>query len=88
MLFESPVCCKIWEKIEGEGPFGDIKKRSKIKNEIFEQCHSAEKCWRGPFDIFKHPLLQIIETVEGGPFGAIRKFSKKKSHGAEKILPR
>ena len=39
------------EKNKG-GPSGDFEKLPKqIKNEIFEQCHSAEKCKRAFFDI-------------------------------------
>ena len=49
----------------------------------FEQCHSAEKCKRGdPLGFLQSILLQNIETNKG-PFGAIRKFSKK-SHSGEK----
>ena len=49
------LVAKYEKKIEGE-PFGDLKKfPKKIFNEIFEQCHSAEKCKRedplGFFDI-------------------------------------
>ena len=40
------------KKNEGE-PFGDIEKISKkSKNEIFGQCHSAEKCKRGDLSEF------------------------------------
>ena len=40
----------------------------------------------GPFGVFQHPtaMLQIIEKIEGGPFDAIQKFSKKKSDNAKK----
>ena len=45
-------------------------------NEIFEQCHSAEKCERGTLcDFLTSIVLQNIETNEGGPFGAIQKVS-------------
>ena len=65
--------------------FGDFKKIwKKFFNEIFEQCHSAEKCKRGTlWDFLTSILLQNIETNEGGPFAAIQKISKK-SHSAEK----
>ena len=47
------------------------------KSEIFEQCHSAEKCKRGTrSDFLTSIVLQNIETNEGGPFGAIQKVSK------------
>ena len=47
-------------------------------NEIFEQCHSAEKCKRGTLcDFLTSIVLQNIETNEGGPSGAIQKTSKK-----------
>ena len=47
-LCETPAGCKkILKKLKG-GPFGDMKKFPKnFFNEIFEQCHSAEKCKRG-----------------------------------------
>ena len=47
--------------------------------EIFEQCHSAEKCKRGdPFAIFWHPLCcKISKQMKLGPSGAIQKPSKK-----------
>ena len=63
--------------IEG-GPFGDMKKfPKKIFIEIFEHCHSAEKCKRGTLcDFLTSIVLQNIETNEGGPFGAIQKVSK------------
>ena len=56
-----------------------MKKFSKkIFNEIFEQCHSAEKCKRGTLcDFLTSIVLQRIETNEGGPSGAIQKTSKK-----------
>ena len=50
------------EKNEGGTLWG------KFFNEIFEQCHSADKCKR---------VLQNIETNEGGPLDAIQKVSKK-----------
>ena len=67
------------EKNEGES-FGDLKKFPKnfFKNEIFEQCHSAEKCERGTlWDFLTSIVLQNDETNEGEPFGAIQKVSKK-----------
>ena len=37
----------------------------KFLNEIFEQCHSAEKCKRGtPWDFLTSIVLQNIETNE------------------------
>ena len=70
------------KKIEA-GPLGDLEKfpKKNFQNEIFEQCHSAEKCKRGEF--LKSIVLQNIERNEGGPFNAIQKNSKK-SHNAEK----
>ena len=64
-------------------PFLKISQKS--KNEIFELCHSAKKCKRGndPLGFLTSILFQITETIEGGPFGAIQKFSKM-SHSAEK----
>ena len=41
------VAKNLKKKLKG-GPFGDMKKfPKKFFNEIFEQCHSAEKCKRG-----------------------------------------
>ena len=50
-LCETPAGCKKFLKKKG-GPFGDIFPK-KFFNEIFEQCHSAEKCKRGdPLQFF------------------------------------
>ena len=53
-------------------------------NEIFEQCHSAEKCKRGDtlrfFDI--HCVAKHQKKIEGGPFGekiSIQKVSKSRT---------
>ena len=53
-------------KIKGD-PWEILKKsEKKIKNEIFEQCHSAEKCKRGTiWDFLTSIVLQNIETNEG-----------------------
>ena len=85
-LFENPVCCKISKKKLKEGPFVDIKKFSKKKqNESFEQSHSAEKCKREPFGLFQHPSsCKKTQKSEGGDlFEDIKNFQKK-SHKAEK----
>ena len=40
--------------------------------------HSAEKCKRGPFLIYKHAFCsKITKNSKGGPFGDIKKISKK-----------
>ena len=65
------------------GPFGDMKKFTKKNffNEIFEQCHSAEKCKRGDplrfFDI--HCVAKHQKKLKGGPFG--EKISIQKIEG-------
>ena len=54
--------------------------------EIFEQCHSAEKCKRGTRCYFLTSILfQISKQMKGGPSGAIQKTSKKvlKKSGAK-----
>ena len=58
-----------------------------MKNDNFEQSHSAEKSERGgTFGIFKHLLCsKISKKIEGGPFGTIKNFSKK-SQCRKKIL--
>ena len=55
----------------------------KIFNEIFEQCHSAEKCKRGDplrfFDI--HCVAEHQKKLKGGPFGekiSIQEVSKSR----------
>ena len=60
------------------------KFRKKTKNENFEQCHIAEKCKKRGilYDFLTSMLLQNITKIEGGPFGLIKKFSRK---SAEKI---
>ena len=60
--------------------------RKKLENEIFEPCHSAEKCKRGTlWNFVTSTVLQIIETNEGDPLVQSKNFQKK-SHNAEKIL--
>ena len=56
-LRETPAGCKKFLKIEG-GPFGDMKT---FLNEIFEQCHSAEKCKRGTLCDF---LTSVTSTSQ------------------------
>ena len=47
-LCETPAGCKKFKKIEGGTLWRHEKiSEKKIFNEIFEQCHSAEKCKRG-----------------------------------------
>ena len=61
------------------GHFGDMKKFPKnFFNEIFEQCHSAEKCKRGDplrfFDI--HCVAKHQKKLKGDPLG--KNFQSKK----------
>ena len=79
-LCETPAGCKIFKKIEG----GTLWRHEKIsqKNEIFEQCHSAEKCKRGDlWDFLTSIVLQHknIETTEGGTLWCNPKKFKKSS---------
>ena len=66
------------------GPFGDMEKFPKnCFNEIFEQCHSAEKCKRGdPLRIFDiHCVAKHQKKLKWGPFGekiSIQKVSKSR----------
>ena len=70
------LVAKYEKKIDGGGLWG-LEKTSQ-KNEIFEQCHSADKCRRGTlWNFLTSIVLQNVETKEGGPFGAIQKVSKK-----------
>ena len=57
----------------------------KQKNENFQQSHSAEKSERDPLGFFNiRSVAKYQNKLKGGPFEDIRKFSKKKSHKAEK----
>ena len=72
------LVAKNLKKIEG-GPFGDMKKFPKnFFNEIFEQCHSAEKCKRGALcDFLTSIVLQNIEPNEWGTLWCNPKTSRK-----------
>ena len=49
-----------------------------MKNDNFEQSHSAEKSERGTlWDFQTFIMFQNIKKIEGGPFGTIKKFLKK-----------
>ena len=76
-LFETPVCWKKKEKKEETTIRRLLKSFEKeLKNDIFEQCHSAEKCKRGTlWEFLTSNLLQISKQMKG-PFDAIPKFSK------------
>ena len=63
-------------------PLVTLKNLPKV---IFEQCHSTKKCKRGTlWEILTSICRKISKKMKGGPFGAIKKNSKK-SHSAEKI---
>ena len=48
--------------------------------------HSAEKCERGPFLIYKHAFCsKITKTQRGDPLGTLKKFRKKVSQCRKKI---
>ena len=84
-LCETPAGCKKRKKIEGGTLWGHEKNsEKKFLNEIFEQCHSAEKFKRGTLcDFLTSIVLQNSETNEGGTLWCNPK-SFKKSHSAEK----
>ena len=49
-----------------------------MKNDNFEQSHSAEKSERGTLWDFETSIMfQNIKKIEGGLFGTIKKFSKQ-----------
>ena len=49
-----------------------------MKNDNFEQSHSAEKSERGdPLGFSNIYYVPKYQKIEGGPFGTIKKFSKK-----------
>ena len=79
-LCETPAGCKKFKKIEG-GTLWRHEKNSqkKIFNEIFEQCHSAEKCKRGdPLQFFWPPLCcKISKQMKGDPLVQPKKNFKK-----------
>ena len=52
---------------------------------FFCKSHNAEKTERGdPLRFFNIRSVGKLQKIEGGPFGEIFFFSKKKSHRAEK----
>ena len=49
-----------------------------MKNDNFEQSHSAEKSERGdPLGFSNIYYVPKYQKIEGGPFGTFKKFSKK-----------
>ena len=65
-----------------------LEKNLKILKFFFLQkkSHSAEKCKRGTLlDLLTYIPLQNIKNLEGGPFGDIKKFSKKSRTVPKKI---
>ena len=91
-LCETPAGCKKFEK----NLRGTLWRHEKISqkiffNEIFEQCHSAEKCKRGTLRYFLTSIvLQNIETNEGGTLWCNPKNLKKvlKKSGAKVFFSR
>ena len=48
--------------------------------------HSAEKCKRGPFFIYKHAFCsKITKNSKGDPLGTLKKFRKKVAQCRKKI---
>ena len=84
-LCETPAGCKKFKKNWRGDPLETWKNfPKKFFNEIFKQCHGAEKCKRGPFAIFWHPLCcKILKQMKGDPLMQSKKLQKK-SHSAEK----
>ena len=53
---------------------------------ILKECHRAEKCKRGdPLGFLKRQFVSKFQKKEGGPFGDIKKFSKKVPQCRKKI---
>ena len=51
-----------------------------------KMSHSAKKCKKGPFLIYKHAFCcKITKNSKGGTFGDIKKFSKKSRTVPKKI---
>ena len=79
-LCETPAGCKKFEKKLKGDPLGTWKNfPKKFFNEIFEQCHSAEKCKRGDplrfFDI--HCVAKYRNKWRGDPLVQSKKLQKK-----------
>ena len=56
-----------------------------MKNDNFEQSHSAEKSERGdPLGFSNIYYVPKYQKIEGGPVGTIKKFSKKSLIGPDK----
>ena len=56
-----------------------------MKNDNFEQSHSAEKSERGTLWDFQTSIMfQNIKKIEGGTLWYNQKIFEKKSHSAEK----
>ena len=72
------LVAKNFKKIEGGTLWRHEKISEKFFNEIFEQCHSAEKCKRGTLYNFLTSIVleNIKKKLKGGPFG--EKFQSKK----------
>ena len=77
------LVAKNFKKIEGGTLWRHEKISEKFFIEIFEQCHSAEKCKKGDplrfFDI--HCVAKHQKKLKGGPFGekiSIQKVSKSR----------
>ena len=78
-LCETPAGCKKFEKIERGTLWRHEKISQKNFNEIFEQCHSAEKCEKGDplrfFDI--HCVAKYRNKRRGDPLVQSKKLQKK-----------
>ena len=81
------LVAKYQKKLKGD-PLETLKKiRKKFKNEIFEQCHSAEKCdRRAPLGFFDIHCVAKFKKIEGGDPLVESKMLQKKSQSAEKNL--
>ena len=85
-LCETPADCKNFLKNWRGDPLETWKNfPKKFLNEIFEQCHSAEKYKRGdPLRIFDiHCVAKYRNKWKGDPLVQSKKLQKK-SHSAEK----
>ena len=83
-LCETPAGCKKFFKKWRGDPLETWKNFRKFFNEIFEQCHSAQKCKRA-----WHPLCcKTSKKIEGGTLWGknFNPKSFKKSHSSEKKL--
>ena len=64
-----------YQKLKGEP--SEILKIFDLKNENFEQSHSAEKSERDPLGFFNIRSVAKYQKMKGDPLGTLKNFRKK-----------